>query len=112
MLKKSINLIPARQQLYQAKLMFYFFLASLGMFFIASLITYLIIRDMATNGFPDAIEGTPMAMGPETYVPLQLPMSFWYSTLLLVVVSGCLQKAVWSVQPKPTARGSPRTPSA
>lgn len=39
-----------------------------------------------------------MAMGPENYVPLRLPMTFWYSTLLLVVVSGCLQKACWAVQ--------------
>ena len=42
MLKNSITLIPARKQLYQAKLVFYLFLASLAMFFVASMILSLI----------------------------------------------------------------------
>ena len=33
MLKQSLLLVPARRDLYQAKLVFYLFLASLGMFF-------------------------------------------------------------------------------
>jgi heme/copper-type cytochrome/quinol oxidase subunit 3 len=98
MLKNSINLIPARKQLYQAKLMFYLFLASLGMFFIASLITYLIIRQQAFTGHPDALPDSAMSGGPERYQSLTIPMSFWVSTGALIFVSYFLQKAVWSVQ--------------
>ena len=98
MLKKSINLVPARQQLFQAKLVFYLFLVSLGMFFIASLITYLIIRDQAFRPNPDAIPGTAMAEGPDAYLSLEIPISFWVSTAVLLVVSFFLQKAVWAVQ--------------
>lgn len=98
MLRNSINLVPARQELYQAKLVFYLFLASLGMFFIAGLITYLVIRQQAFSPHPDAVPGSPMAGGPDTYLPLVIPMTFWISTLVLVLVSFFLQKAVWSVQ--------------
>lgn len=98
MLKNSINLIPARKQLYQAKLMFYLFLASLAMFFIASMITYLVIRQQAFTGHPDALPNSAMAGGPERFKPLTIPMSFWVSTGALVFVSYFLQKAVWSVQ--------------
>ena len=98
MLKRSLNLIPNRQELYRAKLMFYLFLASLGMFFLGSLLTYMLIRYQSFQPHPDAIEGTPMSMGPDSYVPLEIPISFWVSTLVLVAVSFFLQKAVWSVQ--------------
>jgi len=98
MLKNSINLIPARRQLYQAKLGFYLFLASLAMFFIASMITYLIIRQQAFSGHPDALPGTAMSAGPANYASLVLPMTFWISTAALLLVSYFLQQAVWAVR--------------
>lgn len=98
MLKKTINLVPSRPELFQAKLVFYLFMASLGMFFVASLITYLLVVDLAFRPMPDAIPGTPMAGGPQVYQPLVIPGSFWISTLSLVGVSFFLQSAVWAVQ--------------
>lgn len=98
MLKQSINLIPARQKLYQAKLAFYLFLASLGMFFIASMMTYLIIRNQAFNPIPDAVPNSIATMGPSSYQPLQIPISFWISTILLVVVSFALHRACFMVR--------------
>ena len=76
MLKTSISLIPARKQLYQAKLVFYLFLGSLAMFFIASMITYLIIRRQAFAPHPDALPGSAMSGGPKSYTDLVLPVSF------------------------------------
>ena len=75
MLKNSITLIPARKQLYQAKLVFYLFLGSLAMFFIASMITYLIIRRQAFAPHPDALPGSAMSGGPKSYTDLVLPVS-------------------------------------
>ena len=98
MLKQSINLLPARQNVYQAKLGFYLFLASLAMFFLGSLITYLVIRDQAFNPIPDAIPDSIATMGPESYAPLKLPISFWLSTILLIVVSVALHKACYMVR--------------
>ena len=98
MLKTSINLIPARRQLYQAKLGFYLFLASLAMFFIASMITYLVIRQQAFTGHPDALPGTALSAGPANYAVLVLPMTFWISTAALLLVSYFLQRAVWDVR--------------
>lgn len=104
MLKNSINLIPARKQLYQAKLVFYLFLASLAMFFVASLITYLIIRQQAFTGHPDALPNSAMSGGPNRFEPLIIPTSFWVSTAALVFVSYFLQQAVWSVQKQQLSR--------
>ena len=98
MLKQSIHLMPARQKLYQAKLAFYLFLGSLGMFFLASLITYLIIRDQAFHPIPDAIPDSIATMGPQIYAPLKLPISFWISTVLLVLVSYALHRACFMVR--------------
>jgi len=84
--------------LYQAKLVFYLFLASLAMFFIASMITYLIIRRQAFTGHPDALPGSAMSGGPEHYTALVLPVSFWVSTVVLLLVSYFLQCSVWAVQ--------------
>jgi len=39
MLKQSLKMVPARREHYQSKLVFLLFLVSLGMFFVASLIT-------------------------------------------------------------------------
>jgi heme/copper-type cytochrome/quinol oxidase subunit 3 len=98
MLKQSIHLLPARQKLYQAKLGFYLFLASLGMFFIASLITYLIIRDQAFSQIANAVPGSIATIGPKAYAPLKLPISFWISTVLLVLVSFALHRACFMVR--------------
>jgi len=97
MLKQSISLVPNRPAMYQAKMVFYLFLASLGMFFIASLLTYLIIRNQAFQPIENAVPNSIATMGPEVYQPLQLPTSFWISTLLLVLVSVFLQRACWMV---------------
>lgn len=97
MLKQSINLVPARRDLYQAKMVFYLFLASLGMFFIASLITYLVVRDQAFRPIPDAVPNSIATMGPELYQPLQIPLTFWLSTVVLILVSVFLQRACWLV---------------
>ena len=97
MLKQSMNLVPARPAMYQAKLVFYLFLASLGMFFIASMLTYLIVRQQAFRPIEDAIPNSILAMGPEVYQSLTLPASFWVSTLILIAVSIFLQRACWLV---------------
>ena len=97
MLKQSMNLVPARPAMYQAKLVFYLFLASLGMFFIASMMTYLIVRQQAFRPIEDAIPNSILAMGPEVYQSLTLPTSFWVSTLVLIAVSVFLQRACWLV---------------
>lgn len=97
MLKQSINLVPARRDLFQAKLVFYLFLASLGMFFVASLITYLIIRNHAFHPIPDAVPGSILTQGPKAYQSLTLPVSFWLSTVALIAVSILLQRACWLV---------------
>lgn len=85
MLKQSISLVPARRDLYQAKLVFYLFLASLTVFFIASLVTYCIIRTQAFQPIN------------RSYEALKLPMTFWTSTGLLVLISVFLQRACWLV---------------
>ena len=85
MLKQSISLVPSRRDLYQAKLVFYLFLASLTVFFIASLVTYCLIRMQAFQPIN------------RTYEALRLPMSFWTSSLLLVCISIFLQRACWLV---------------
>lgn len=85
MLKQSISLVPSRRDLYQAKLVFYLFLASLTVFFIASLITYCLIRTQAFQPIN------------RTYEALTLPMSFWTSSILLVFVGVFLQRACWLV---------------
>jgi len=97
MLKQSINLIPARRDLYQAKMLFYLFLASLGMFFLGSMVTYLVVRDQAFHPVPNAVPGSILTQGPEVYQPLTLPLTFWLSTGALVFVSVFLQRAVWLV---------------
>ena len=100
MLKSSISLIPARRDLYQAKLVFYLFIASLAMFFIASIITYCLIRVEAfrTVEFTYNAASNSMVESTRVYEPLKLPISFWTSTLLLIGISVFLQRAVWSVR--------------
>ncbi|HMO13048.1 MAG TPA: cytochrome c oxidase subunit 3 [Pirellulaceae bacterium] len=86
MLKASLALQQNRKQLVQAKLVFYFFIASLAMFFAAMLISYCVIRMQAFQQIN------------RDYLALQIPFSFWISTLFLVVTSAFLQGAVWMVR--------------
>ena len=82
----SKAVLDTRRDVYRAKLIFYLFLVSLGVFFAAGMVSYYIIRTQAFQ--PVALE----------YLKLQLPLSFWLSTLTLVFVSGFLQSAVWAVR--------------
>lgn len=97
MLKQSLKMVPARREHYQSKLVFLLFLASLGMFFVASLITFLMVRDQAFSPIPNAVPGSILDQGPEIYQPLQIPGSFWWSTFALILVSFCLHRACWLV---------------
>jgi heme/copper-type cytochrome/quinol oxidase subunit 3 len=97
MLKQSLKMAPARKEHYQSKLVFLLFLVSLGMFFVASLITYLMVRDQAFNPIPNAIPGSFLDQGPEIYQPLKIPGSFWLSTVALILVSFFLHRACWLV---------------
>ena len=110
MLKQSISLVSARPDLHQAKLVFYLFIASLAMFFLATLLTYLIIRNQAFNPIPasDLDRPTPTitllnpGLGSEApatiaYVPLKLPLTFWISTSVLLLTGVFLQRASWLV---------------
>ena len=93
MLKSSLKMVPARREHYQSKLVFLLFLVSLGMFFIGSLITYLMVRDLAFTPLADAVPGSMMDQGPKVYQALQIPSSFLWSTVALVIVSFCLHRA-------------------
>ncbi len=99
MLKQSISLVPARRDLYQAKLVFYLFIASLTVFFVASLITYCVIRFEAFRSIQLTYNAQSDSMEPtfRSYEPLKLPISFWTSTAILVAISFFLQRACWLV---------------
>ncbi len=86
MLKNSLLLQQNRRELLQAKLVFYFFIASLAMFFVAMLVSYCAIRTQAFQHIR------------REYVPLTIPFSFWVSTFLLLLTSLFLQGAVWQVR--------------
>jgi cytochrome c oxidase subunit III len=85
-LKTSPVVWPTRRDIYRAKLAFYVFLASLGMFFAGSLASYIIIRAQAFQPIQ------------REYQSLQLPAVFIFSTVLLVFVSGFLQWAVHCIR--------------
>lgn len=86
MLRQSLSLISSRRDLHQAKLVFYLFIASLTMFFLATLATYIIIRTQAFQ---------PIT---REYATLKVPTSFWLSTGLLLAVSYLLERAAWHVR--------------
>lgn len=81
-LKSTPDVWSTRRDLYRARLTFWLFIASLGMFFAAGLTSYVVIRTQAFQ----PIE--------REYVRLELPASFALSTLALLVVSAFLQMAV------------------
>jgi cytochrome c oxidase subunit III len=86
MLKNSLTLIPARRDHHQAKWLFATFIASLGMFFLATLATYVLIRTQIYLPIQRA------------YQPLSMPTSFWFSTACLFATSIFLERAVWFVR--------------
>ena len=86
MLRNDLSTLPARPSAHRSKLFLYLFLASLGMFFAASISSYCLIR---ANAFRDSSR---------EYLPLSLPVSFWISTLFLVGVSLCLHGACFSIR--------------
>lgn len=86
MIRQSLSLITARRDLYQAQLLFILFIASLTMFFLATLATYVIIRTQAFQ---------PIT---RDYAALKVPLSFWLSTGLLFVVGYFLERAAWHVR--------------
>ena len=89
MLKNNLVSLPVRPDAYRSKLFFYLFLSSLGMFFAASLISYCVIRSRAfgTESPNAEVPPTVLNQGPIEYIPLELPLSFWVSTGLLLFVS-------------------------
>ncbi len=88
-LKSSFDVIAGRRDVYRAKLVFYLFLVSLGVFFLAAMIAYCVIRLQSFR---------PVDQQAFQYLTLNLPTSFWISTLMLVLVSGFLQRAVWHIR--------------
>ena len=82
----SLAVVPVRGDVYRAKLIFYLFLVSLAVFFVAGIISYWAIRSQSFQ---------PIS---REYIRLQLPTSFWVSTIALVFVSMFLQRAVWCVR--------------
>jgi cytochrome c oxidase subunit III len=86
MLKESLHLVPARRDHYQAKMLFVVFIASLGMFFLAALSAYVIIRRQSFE---------PLSV---SYLELRLPVSLWLSTLVLLATSFFLERACWFVR--------------
>lgn len=86
MLKGSPETFAVRRNLYQARLMFWLFIASLTMFFAACIGVYLLL----IYGLRHPPEG---AVNPPTYNPLEMPISFVPSTVLLLVTSGLLHEA-------------------
>ena len=86
MIRESLHLVPLRRDLHQAKLVFALIIASLGVFFLATIVSYIIIR---TQSFQ------PIK---REYVPLEIPVTFWASTALLIVVSVFLERACWFVR--------------
>ena len=61
-------------------------MVSLGVFFAASLTSYIIIRFQSFQ---------PIT---RDYLSLEVPLTFWLSTLALIFVSGFLQRAVWCIR--------------
>ncbi len=86
MIKQSLHLVPLRRDHHQAKLVFVLFIASLTMFFLAGLTSYLIIRNQAFMPIQ------------RTYRPLILPWTFWLSTAFLILTSVYLERANWFVR--------------
>jgi len=86
MLKNQITLQNSRRELLQAKWVFYLFVASLGMFFLATITSYCLIRTQAFQPIK------------REYAQLELPWLFWPSTALLIMAGIALQRSVWLIR--------------
>lgn len=86
MLRESPDTFTIRRNLYQARLVFVLFIASLAMFFGGCAVFYLVLISGLKAGPSNAVV-------PFTYQPLDLPTSFWISTGLLLVTSFLLHMA-------------------
>ena len=71
MLSNTVETLKARPQLFRAKLGVYLLIASLAIFFLAAMIAYGIIRTSVSINLK----------------PLQMPLSFVVSTVLLLINS-------------------------
>lgn len=127
MLRRSLILLQSRREHYKAKLGFYLLLTSLGIFFLSSMIAYVIIARIPPD-VPPAVETFNVSSGtvvsdaaageiqPATFrsrisymttiqkanarrhvIPLHVPSSFLVSTVLLIGVSIILHRAVENV---------------
>jgi cytochrome c oxidase subunit III len=86
MLRESPDTFSIRRNLYQARLVFALFIASLAMFFGGCVVFYVVLVA--------GLKASPSnAVSAFTYRPLDLPSSFWFSTLLLLVTSVLLHQA-------------------
>jgi cytochrome c oxidase subunit 3 len=86
MLRESPDTFSIRRNLYQARLVFALFIASLAMFFGGCVVFYVTL----VAGLKSSADN---ALVPFTYRPLDLPGSFWVSTAFLVVTSILLHQA-------------------
>ncbi|TWT34815.1 cytochrome c oxidase subunit 3 [Blastopirellula retiformator] len=84
MLKDSFSVLPMRREMYQARLGFLLFIATLSIFFAASLVAYLLVR------FSDTSQRA------ETYS--NVPVGLWVSTLFMFGVGYSLHRAVAAIR--------------
>lgn len=80
MLRQTPDTFGVRRSLYQARLVFWLFIASLTMFFLGCIAIYLLLIDGIKNPRYDV----PATF---SYSPLELPSTFWFSTLALLITS-------------------------
>jgi cytochrome c oxidase subunit 3 len=90
MLRQTPDTFTIRRDLYQARLVFFLFIASLAMFFGACIAFYVFLIVNLKSPSYDVTAAV-------TYRPLDLPASFWASTVLLVATSGLLHLGARSV---------------
>ncbi len=90
MLRETPDTFSIRRDLYQARLVFALFIASLGMFFAACIAFYVIL----ISGLKASPYESTVAV---VYRPLDVPLSFWVSTAMLVATSMWLHFAARSI---------------
>jgi cytochrome c oxidase subunit 3 len=90
MLRESTDTFSMRRDLYQARMVFWLFISSLAVFFVACIIAYIMI--IRAVKFPQYELAADFA-----YRPLDLPLSFWISTVLLLSTSWILHRAAHSI---------------
>ena len=88
MLRRSVKPASTRLELFQARLLFYLFILTIGVFFVGGLLTYVIVR---VNNPVESVE------------LIAIPTAFLWSTFLLILISVCLQRSVWYVRRQKTA---------